>query len=104
MFFLCFLVFYTPLPHELELDPTDATQTRTQRGTNPMQDRLCLPELELILNLLALPGLVSLEQGIRAQFKFQTLQVSVILYIYSRRERFVVLVVSGLVQRQFWWF
>lgn len=66
--------------------------------------RLCLPELELILNLLALPGLVSLEQGIRAQFKFQTLQVSVIFYIYSRRERFVVLVVSGLVQRQFWWF
>lgn len=48
-----------------------------------MQDRLCLPELELDLNLLALPGLVSLEQGIRAQFKFQTLQVSVIFYIQS---------------------
>ena len=73
----CFLHTHTSLPLELELDLPDVTQARTQTGTNPMQDGLC-PELEFDLNLLALPGLVSLEQGIQVQFKFQTVQVSVV--------------------------
>ena len=74
---LFFTHTHTPLPLELELDLPDVTQARTQTGTNPMQDGLC-PELEFDLNLLALPGLVSLEQGIQGQFKFQTVQVSVV--------------------------